>query len=124
MPVLTVGDVSKSFPSGTRLVVALEELGIDVGHRCGGKGRCTTCRVEFTAGEPVKMTQAEANKLLDADLLGSTRLSCQILLEEDMTVNPIMTLQTEGWTDTGPAPSPGIEPEPIWTTLEEVRSKN
>jgi len=124
MPVLTVGDVSKSFPSGTRLVVALEELGIEVGHRCGGKGRCTTCRVEFSAGEPVKMTQAEASKLLDADLLGSTRLSCQILLEENMTVTPMMTLQTEGWTDTGPAPSPSIEPDAVWTTLDEVRSKN
>lgn len=124
MPVLTVGDQSKSFPSGTRLVLALKELGIDVGHRCGGRARCTTCRVEFTDGEPSNMTQAEANKLLESDLLGAARLSCQILLEDDMTVEPKMTLQTEGWTDTGPAPSPEIEPEAVWTTLNEVRSKN
>ena len=122
MPTLTVDDVSKEFPDGTRLVLALEALGIDVGHRCGGKARCTTCRVEFEDGEPEAMTVAEADKLRDKGLDGQARLSCQILLDRDMTVRPVMTQQSEGWADTGPAPAEAIEPAPTWTTREAVAS--
>ncbi len=103
---------------GTRLVVALESMGIEVGHRCGGKARCTTCRVTFEAGEPAKMTRAEVDKLRDSGLLGSTRLSCQILVDDDMAVTPLMTMETEGWTDPGPPPRARIEPYPTWTTRE------
>lgn len=122
MPILTVDDASKEFPEGTRLVLALEALGIDVGHRCGGKARCTTCRVEFEAGEPEAMTVAEAEKLREKGLAGRARLSCQIRLDRDMTVRPVMTRQTEGWPDTGPAPAEEIEPAPTWTTREAVAS--
>ena len=31
-----------------------------------------------------------------------------------MSVHPVMTLESEGWTDTGPAPEPHITPEPEW----------
>lgn len=119
MPTLTVGEVSKEFPEGTRLVLAIEALGIDIGHRCGGRARCTTCRCEFEQGEPEAITAAEANKLAEKGLAGEARLSCQILLDRDMTVRPVMTLQSEGWTDTGPAPAETIEPEPTWTTVRE-----
>ena len=37
---------------GKRLVLALEENGVDILHACGGNARCTTCKVEFAAGEP------------------------------------------------------------------------
>jgi len=39
------------------------------------------------------------------------------VLYRDMSVAPVMTQQSEGWTDTGPAPAAEIEPEPDWTTL-------
>jgi ferredoxin len=116
MPTLTIGEVSQEFPAGTRLVNAIEALGVDVGHRCGGRARCTTCRVTFEDGEPEAMTEAEADKLHDKGLFGDARLACQIVLDHDMTVTPAMTLQSEGWSDTGPAPAETIEPEPTWTT--------
>jgi ferredoxin len=118
MPTLTVGDASKEFPEGTRLVLAIEALGVQVGHRCGGKARCTTCRVRFEAGEPEAMTEAEAAKLEEKGLAGDARLSCQIVLDRDMTVAPVMTLESEGWSDTGPTPADEVEPEPDWTTRE------
>ena len=61
MPTLTVeGAGQYEVPQGKRLVLALtEEAGIDQLHACGGNARCTTCRVEFVAGEPEKMTVAE-----------------------------------------------------------------
>lgn len=118
MPTLTVADVAREFPEGTRLVRAIEALGVEIGHRCGGKARCTTCRVTFDAGEPEAMTEAEAAKLDEKGLAGDTRLSCQIVLDRDMTVTPIMTRGSEGWSDTGPTPADEIEPEPTWTTRE------
>ena len=65
MPTITVeGKGSFQVPAGKRLVNALEdECGTDQLHACGGVARCTTCRVEFVAGEPAAMTQAEKDVL-------------------------------------------------------------
>ncbi len=112
MPKLTVNGTTQEFPEGTRLVNAIEALGVNIGHRCGGKARCTTCRCEVEAGEPDTMTRAEFEKLSDKGLLGESRLSCQILLENDMTVTPAMTRESEGWPDSGPVPADTIEPSP------------
>ena len=41
------GLVETEAPAGKKLVLALEDAGIDILHRCGGNARCTTCRVEI-----------------------------------------------------------------------------
>ncbi len=53
MPKLTVdGAGTVDVPQGKRLILAMEdEAGIDPLHACGGFARCTTCRVEFIAGQ-------------------------------------------------------------------------
>lgn len=124
MPTLTIGTARQSFEEGTRLVLAIERMGIEIGHRCGGKARCTTCRVRFEAGEPAAMTEAEAAKLREKGLLGQARLSCQITLSHDMTVRPLMTKSSEGWPDTGPTPVERIEPEPRWSDPLRVASED
>lgn len=115
MPKLTVEGVGTfDVPHGKRLVLALEdEAGIDQLHACGGNCRCTTCRVEFVAGEPDKMTVAERDKLAERGLSG-VRLSCQIALEHDMSVRAISRLEGSGRADVGPRPEPSIMPEPEW----------
>lgn len=117
MPKLTVdGFGTFDVPQGKRLVLALaEDAGVDQLHACGGNCRCTTCRVEFIAGEPEKMTVAEKEKLAERGLTG-VRLSCQILVEEDMEVRAISRLEGSGRPDPGPQPAPEIHPEPVWTT--------
>lgn len=124
MPKLTVNGQTAEFSKNTRLVLAIEEMGVEIGHRCGGKARCTTCRVRFEAGEPAAMTEAEAAKLREKGLLGQARLSCQITLSHDMTVRPLMTKSSEGWPDTGPTPVERIEPEPQWSDPLRVASKD
>jgi ferredoxin len=113
MPVLTVLDVGSFEVSlNKRLVLALEEdAGIDQLHRCGGRARCTTCRVEFVAGEPALFTKAETTALAGQEATG-VRLSCQILCEHDMTVRAISRLAGSGKSDVGPKPQPFIEPPP------------
>ncbi len=113
MPVLTVEDVGAfEVPEGKRLVLALEEdAGIDQLHACGGRARCTTCRVEFVSGEPATSTKAEQAALSARGLTG-VRLSCQILCDHDMTVRAISRLSGSGRADAGPKPQPYIEPPP------------
>src|SRR5438477_10165888 len=106
MPQLTVeGKGEFDVPVGKRLVLALEdEAGIDQLHACGGNARCTTCRVEFIAGEPPTMTEAEKNVLAARGLTG-IRLSCQILCDHDMSVRAISRLAGSGRKDAGPRPA-------------------
>ena len=101
-------------PADTRLVRAIEGNGVDILHRCGGFAKCTTCRVEFIAGEPERMTVAERDKLAEKGLLGQVRLACQILCDHDMAVRPLMTLTSSGLPDPGSEPQVAITPEPEW----------
>src|SRR6185437_1022617 len=109
MPKLTVeGAGTYDVPAGKRLVLALEDdAGVDQLHACGGNARCTTCRVEFVAGEPEKMTEAEKAVLAAKGLLGTPhlRLSCQILCDHDMHVRAISRLEGSGRKDVGHRPA-------------------
>lgn len=115
MPKLRIqGAGTFNVENGKRLVLAIEESGVDILHRCGGHAKCTTCRVEFDAGEPEKMTIAEKTKLDQKDLLGKVRLSCQMMCEHDMTVTPLMRVSLGDADDAGPEPEDTITPEPEW----------
>lgn len=103
-------------PADKRLVLALiDEAGVDQLHACGGNCRCTTCRVEFVAGEPDQMTEAEKEKLAERGLSG-VRLSCQLLVNQDMTVRAISRLEGSGRADAGSRPEIDIHPEPVWVS--------
>lgn len=115
MPKLVVEGVGEfEVTEGKRLVLALEQdAGIDQLHACGGNARCTTCRVEFVAGEPDRMTIAERDVLAARGLSG-IRLSCQIVCDHDMTVRAISRLEGSGRKDAGHEPAAEIEPPPEW----------
>jgi ferredoxin len=114
MPKLTVESAGTfDVPEGKRLVLALtDEAKIDQLHACGGNARCTTCRVEFVAGEPAMMTKAEKTALTDHRLTG-VRLSCQILCDHDMTVKAISRFENSGRKDSGKRPDSKIQPQPV-----------
>jgi len=115
MSTITVKN-EKSFDvkSNKRLVLALEDNGIDILHRCGGNARCTTCRVVFREGEPDTMTEAERNRLQNNLLIGKVRLSCQILCDHDMTVAPVYRLSASSDDSPGDRPADYITPDPVW----------
>lgn len=114
MAQITVDGQSFEVADGTRLVLALEDAGVDVMHRCGGYAGCTTCRVEFAEGEPAAMTIAERDVLEKRDLLGSSRLSCQIACEGTMAVTPQVRVSTSGAEGPGARPENHITPDPEW----------
>ena len=113
MPILTVEGVGTfDVAESKRLVLALEQdAKVDQLHACGGRARCTTCKVEFVSGEPAAMTVAEHTALTNKGLAGTgVRLSCQILCDHDMTVRVISRLAGSGRADAGPTPTEAIEP--------------
>jgi ferredoxin len=123
MPKLTVNGQTSEWSSDKRLVKAIEAMGVHIGHRCGGNAKCTTCRVAFISGEPESMTAAEYTKLHEREIYGQFRLSCQICLTHDMEVEPRMTLENQGWTDTGPEPDDAVHPEAAWFPKTELEQQ-
>jgi ferredoxin len=90
--------------AGKKLVLAIEDAGIDILHRCGGNARCTTCRVEVLAGEPGEMGELERNRLaMESDLAANIRLSCQIRINDDLKVRVVNQASVRGM-DAGPRP--------------------
>ena len=80
-----------------KLVLALEDNGIDILHRCGGNARCTTCRIEVLEGDPGEILEAEAGILATKTDLGErTRLSCQIRVIDDLHIKVINQASVAG----------------------------
>lgn len=98
------GLIETDAPAGKKLVLALEDAGVDILHRCGGNARCTTCRVEVLEGEVGEMGELERNRLaVESELAPNVRLSCQIRVQSDLNVRVINQASTRGM-DAGPRP--------------------
>jgi ferredoxin len=91
MPTVTIhGEKAIEVEPGKKLVLSIEDAGIDILHRCGGNARCTTCRVEVLDGTVPPMGEVEKERLArEGDLAPNIRLSCQIRVESDVEVRVI-----------------------------------
>jgi len=103
----TDGKVSIEAEDGRKLVLAIEDAGIDILHRCGGNARCTTCRVEILAGDPGPIEEPERLVLATKTDLGDhTRLSCQVRIMDNLHIRVINQASVKG-IDAGPRPEDG-----------------
>ena len=90
---------------GRRLVLELEDNGVDILHRCGGLSKCTTCRIEVIEGELDPMREPEETVLATkGELPPNTRLSCQNRLNGDIHIRVINQVSVSGM-DAGPRPA-------------------
>ena len=91
--------------AGRKLVLVLEDGGVDILHRCGGKAKCTTCRVEVLEGDAGEMGEAERNRLAaETGLAENVRLSCQVYVQGDLHVRVLNQSSVRGL-------DPGTRPE-------------
>jgi ferredoxin len=98
------GLIETEAPAGKKLVLAIEDAGVDILHRCGGNARCTTCRVEILDGDPEAMGEVERDRLaVESELAPNVRLSCQIHVAQDLKVRVINQVSVRGM-DAGPRP--------------------
>jgi ferredoxin, 2Fe-2S len=74
--------------SSKPLLLNLHHHHLDWMHACGGKGRCTTCKVIVIEGlenlDP--LTEAEQRYHQQGDLLSNERLACQAILHGDIRI--------------------------------------
>lgn len=105
MPKITVlGHGTFDVERGKKLVLALEDNGVKILHQCGGRAKCTTCRVEILGGKYCDLTNVEKNAFYEKGIFDDhLRLSCQIRVDGDLEVRPIMTVENSGMNE-GPRP--------------------
>jgi uncharacterized 2Fe-2S/4Fe-4S cluster protein (DUF4445 family) len=73
-------------PPGTTILRAAHDAGIDLTATCGGRGRCTSCRVKFVAGAVPPPTIGDELQLGDDQVREGYRLACQCAPAEAVTV--------------------------------------
>lgn len=71
---------------GTTILKAAQTGGIEVTATCGGRGRCTSCRVKFIAGTTPPPTIMDELQLGGDLVREGYRLSCQCRVTEPITV--------------------------------------
>ncbi|HEY2493990.1 MAG TPA: 2Fe-2S iron-sulfur cluster-binding protein [Paenibacillus sp.] len=98
MPTIeVVGKGSFQAEEKRKLVLVLEDNGVDILHRCGGNARCTTCRVEILEGDAGPVEPLEAELLAKKEITDpNIRISCQVRVHTDLTVKPLMTASESG----------------------------
>ena len=98
MPTVKIeGEQAIEVESGRKLVLAIEDAGIDILHKCGGVSKCTTCRVQVLDGDAGVMTDIERERLLrEASFGPDIRLSCQVRVEGDLSIRVLARASTTG----------------------------
>ena len=93
-----------SLPPGASILRAAHAAGIDITATCGGRGRCTSCRIKFVAGAVPPPTIMDEVQLGDDQVREGYRLSCQCLPSEPVTVRVAPPLDEQSFQILGAGP--------------------
>jgi adenylate cyclase len=109
---ITYPDRRVVVPRGWTVLEASRSHGIAHQSTCGGRARCTTCRVRVLDGEAhcPPPQRDEAHTLARIDAPRSERLACQLRPTGDIAVEPVLTVATSRWRSE-PARRPTTERE-------------
>jgi adenylate cyclase len=104
-----------SVPRGTTILEASRLAGIPHVSVCGGKGRCTTCRVKVVSGiEDVSEPNAhEARVIKRLGLDDDVRLACQLKPSKNLSVIPLINPETKEIKTRSPVGLSGKEKETV-----------
>ena len=89
---------------GTTILKAAHAGGVDITATCGGRGRCTSCRVKFLVGSPPPPTIMDEVQLGDDLVREGYRLACQCVLHSAVTVQPAPPLDERSFQILGAGP--------------------
>ena len=93
--------------AGTSILTAAHDGGVDVTATCGGRGRCTSCRVKFIEGTIPPPTIMDEIQLGDDLVREGYRLSCQCTVTEPITVQVAPPLEEHAFQILGAGPGVG-----------------
>lgn len=80
------GQLTLHVEPGATILKSAHAAGVDITATCGGRGRCTSCRVKFVSGAIPPPTIMDELQLGDALVREGYRLSCQCHVTEPITV--------------------------------------
>lgn len=82
-----LSDISVAVPPSLTILKSIQAAGLDWMHACGGKGRCTTCRLIVLQGQEniSPLSQAEIKYREAGRLQENERLTCQCTLTGQVT---------------------------------------
>jgi uncharacterized 2Fe-2S/4Fe-4S cluster protein (DUF4445 family) len=93
--------------AGTSILRAAHDGGVDVTATCGGRGRCTSCRVKFIEGTIPPPTIMDEVQLGDDLVREGYRLSCQCTVTEPISVQVAPPLEEHAFQILGAGPGVG-----------------
>ena len=94
------GGETVSIPKGTSVLEASRKAGVPHQSVCGGRGRCTTCRIKVTAHDGI-LAEPSGHEIKAIERVGlddNVRLACQLRPTGNISVQPLLnpenTLET------------------------------
>ena len=93
-----------ALPPATSILRGAHAAGIDITATCGGRGRCTSCRVKFVTGTVPPPTIMDEIQLGDDQVREGYRLSCQCVPSEAVTVQLAPPLEERAFQILGAGP--------------------
>lgn len=97
---------------GTTILKAAHAANVDITATCGGRGRCTSCRVKFVAGLAPPPSIADQLQLGESQAREGYRLACQCAVTADVTVQVAPALDESSFQILGAQRRPG-DPTPV-----------
>src|SRR5437879_13338681 len=91
---------------GITILRAAHAQGVDIDAVCGGRGRCTSCRVKFVAGTVPPPTLGDRVQLGDDLVRAGYRLACQCAVTDPVTVETAPPLDERALQILGAGASP------------------
>src|SRR5688500_9963802 len=95
-----------SVTAGTSILKAAHARRVDITATCGGRGRCTSCRVKFIAGAIPPPTIMDEVQLGHDLVREGYRLSCQCAVVEPLTVQVAPPVDEHAFQILGPGAGP------------------
>src|SRR3989442_11423017 len=96
-----------ALPPNTSILKSAHAASIEITATCGGRGRCTSCRVKFVAGTIPPPTIMDEIQLGDDLVREGYRLSCQCAVTEPVTVQVAPPLEEQAFQILGAGPGVG-----------------
>ena len=113
-PVLTIlpGRRTLDVTPGTTILKAAHAAGVDITATCGGRGRCTSCRIKFVSGAPPPPTISDQLQLGEGLVREGYRLACQCAVTAAVTVQIAPAIDERSFQILGAERLPGA-PTPV-----------
>ena len=73
-------------PTGTLILDAAQQAGIEINQPCGGQGRCGRCAVIVTDGNDGNVRRRSTLRLSEEDVAAGYALACQTVIRGDVSI--------------------------------------